>query len=110
MRTTERVEGRHKKVRGARVVERVEGCYEAQEVPLGVVYRWCPERLVIECSCGENTTLTGSRTICVGCSTQHAVIVQEWLGAGQLEADEKLDKYLHPWRYAGNREGLGLPC
>jgi hypothetical protein len=110
MQAIERIEERHKKVRGARVVERIEGCYEAQEVPFGMVYRWYPECLVVECGCGERTTLTGSTTTCVECGTNHALIVQEWLGAGWPETDEKADEALHPWRYAGDREGVGLPC
>jgi hypothetical protein len=42
MQATELVEGHHKKILQAQVVERLEGHYEAQEVPFGVVYRWHP--------------------------------------------------------------------
>ena len=102
---TKHIEGR-RKAQWARVVERVRGCYEAQEVPFGMVYRWCPECIVVECGCGERTTLTSSRTTCAGCGTDHAAIVQEWLGAERPEEDEAL----HPWRYATDREEVGLPC
>ena len=91
------------------IIERLEGHYEAQEVPFGIVYSWSPECLVAECRCGERVALTPSMSTCAGCDTDHAVIVQlEWLlPCGRPET---ADEVLHPWRHAGDREGLGLPC
>ena len=87
-----------------RIIERIGGYYEAQEVPFGVVYRWCPDYLLLQCGCGKMLTLTCFMSTCSECGTDHAIIVQEEL-AGQCSEDEAL----HPWRYAGHREGLGLP-
>jgi hypothetical protein len=106
MQATELVEGHHKKILQAQVVERLEGHYEAQEVPFGVVYRWCPECLVIQCSCGKRTILTGSLTCCSTCGTDHVALV----GKRQLVQPVQADEVRHPWRYAGERAGLGLPC
>jgi hypothetical protein len=69
-RTVERVE------RGYRVVERVEPRYEVEEVPYGKVYRWFPGRLVIECGCGEELILPGSKW-CSGCGDDYADIPWE---------------------------------
>ncbi len=102
----ERVE-KHRKTKYAKVIERIEGCYEAQEVLFGRVYKWSPECLVVECGCGERVALTPSMSTCAGCDTDHAAIVQEWL---PFERPEAADEVLRPWRYAGDREGLGLPC
>jgi hypothetical protein len=90
------------------IIERLEGHYEAQEVPFGIVYSWSPECLVAECGCGERVALTPSMSTCAGCETDHAAIVQEWLLS--FERPEAADEVLCPWRYAGDREGLGLSC
>ncbi len=90
-----------------RVIEHLEGCYAAEEVPFGVVYEWSPECVVIECECASRTTLTAFMTICSGCGIDHAEVVRRELGTMQTRAGVK---DLHPWRYAGEREGLGLPC
>ncbi len=87
-------------------VERTEeGRYEVQEVQFGRVYRWCPECVVIECDCAERLSLTSSMTTCRWCGADHAALVRE-----QLAAERAGDETLHPWRYAGEREGEGLPC
>jgi hypothetical protein len=44
-------------------------------------------------------------SICSECGADHAAVVQEEL-AGRCSEDE----FLHPWRYTGEREELGLPC
>jgi hypothetical protein len=91
-----------------RLVERTEGHYEVQKVEFGRVYRWCPERLIVECDCGERLTLTGSITICRWCGVDHAAVVQEEeevVGHQQLE-----DEARHPWRYVRDREDAGIPC
>lgn len=92
-------------VPGAHVIARFEAHYEAQEVPFGVVYRWCPECLLIECGCGESLTLTCSMTTCSECGADHTAIVRKELAAAGRLGDE----VLHPWRYAGDREDAGLP-
>ncbi len=88
------------------MVERVEGHYEVQDVEFGQVYRWCPECIVVECDCGERLSLTGSTTVCSWCGADHTDIVQEEQDIkGQFLRDEDL----HPWRYAGDREDIGIP-
>ena len=89
-----------------KIVEYFEGHYEAQEVPFGMVYKWCPERVVVECECGERATLTNSTTTCVGCQIDYAAEVEHWLRA---EHPEVADEALYPWRCAREREDVGLP-
>jgi hypothetical protein len=88
----------------AKVIESIGGYFGPQEVPFGVVYRWHSGYVLLECGCSERLILTCSMTTCSECGADHAAIVQEAL-AGQCSEDEAL----HPWRYAGEREGLGLP-
>ncbi len=99
----ERIE-KHRKSKYVKVIEHIEGCYEAQEVSFGMVYKWSPECLVVECGCGKMLTLTCSMTTCSECAADHTAVLEEEL-AGQCSEEEAL----HPWRYAGDREGLGLP-
>jgi len=86
------------------VIERAQGRYEVRAVEFGKVYRWCPERVVVECECGERPTLTQSRTVC-GCGFDHAAVVR-----AELEALQPGDEVLRPWRYDGEDEDAGLPC
>ena len=88
-----------------KVIEYLEGRYTAQEEPFGVAYKWSPERVVIECKCGARPTLTATMTVCSGCGVDHALIARRELNGSQ----KAKDKVLHPWRYAGDREGAGLP-
>jgi hypothetical protein len=76
----------------SRVIEHAKAHYEVLEVELGLVYRWCPESVVIECNCGERLTLTASRTTCGVCGAEHASIAQEVL---EVRPEDKGD---HPWR------------
>lgn len=85
------------------IIERVAGHYEAQDVEFGRVYRRCPECVVIECDCSERRIFTGSSSVC-GCGMDHADEIREELSARWLKEGE-----LHPWRYARDRAGLGLP-
>lgn len=40
-----------------RIVERVEGHYDVQDVEFGRVYRWCPESFSVECEvCRKKAT------------------------------------------------------
>ena len=84
------------------VIERAEGRYEVQDVEFGRVYKWRPERIVVECGCGERATLTACETAC-RCGADHAMVVREEM-VGCCE-----DETLHPWRYAGDREDTGIP-
>lgn len=86
-----------------RVIERSGGRYEVQDVEFGQVYKWCPECVVVECDCGEMTILTPSMATC-RCGADHTDLVR-----GEHVARRSGDEALHPWRYAGDREGMGLP-
>ena len=89
------------------VIERTEGHYEVQKVPLGTVYRWCPESIVLECEeCGDKLSLDRSESTCPECGADYADTLQEELDSHKLE-DEVLT---HPWRWAGDHEDAGLPC
>ncbi len=87
--------------------EWTEGHYEVQEVSFGKVYRWCPERVDIECECGERLKFSAvSTATCPRCGLDHAATVREELTARRLE-----DQALHPWRYDDRNLGdTGLPC
>ena len=43
------------------VIERTKGHYDVQEIQFGTVYRWCPERVVVECDCGRGQLLPAWR-------------------------------------------------
>jgi hypothetical protein len=89
----------------ATIVERTEGHYDVQEVEFGRVYRWCPERIVVDCSCGQRLTLTAASTVtCRRCGADHTSCIREEPTAGRLK-----DETLHPWRYAGDLADDGLP-
>ncbi len=76
-----------------RVIERLKAHYEIQEVEMGIVYRWCPESVVVECTCGDRPTLTASRSACGECGEDHTGLTEEVLDA---HPEDKVD---HPWRY-----------
>ncbi len=88
-----------------RIVERVAGRYDVQEVELGRVYRWCPKRVVLECDCGERLPLTGSMTTRGGCGADHAAVVREELAAQWPERGEDA----HPWRSWRSSGDTGIP-
>jgi len=94
-----------------KIVERIPAHYAVQEVDeLGRVYRWCPERAVVECeACGKRTTFKRSSLItsivnceCGATSTAHvrAELIDELLTEDQV---------VHPWRYWQSREETGIP-
>jgi hypothetical protein len=88
-----------------KVVERVQPHYEVQEMEFGKVYKWRPERVVVECQCGQRLSLTASTTSsCVECGTDHTIAVKEASTDG-WQSDENL----HPWRYSEESEDIGLP-
>ena len=88
-------------------LERIEGHYEAQDVEFGRVYRWWPKCVVVECECGQRLSLTSSMTTCRWCGTDHAAAVREEEVVGHQQLG---DEVLHPWRYARDREDVGIPC
>jgi hypothetical protein len=81
-----------KEAQVTKVIERVDAHYEIQNVEMGKVYRWCPERSVLECSYGEELTLSAFNITCPECGSDHAGIVEE-----VLEARPE-DEIEHPWR------------
>jgi hypothetical protein len=88
------------------VIEYLEGHYTSHEEPFGVVYKWSPERVVVECKCGARPALTASMTICGGCGLDHARTARQELNGSR---EMTVDKVLHPWRYAKDRKGASLP-
>ena len=74
------------------ILRHVKAHYEVQRLEMGTVYRWCPESVVIECECGEKTTLTASTTTCSGCGADHTTLTEEVLDIRQEDKDE------YPWR------------
>jgi hypothetical protein len=89
----------------AKVIECAHGRYEVQDVELGKVYKWRPERIVVECGCGERLYLNASTTSCKECTTDHALTVR-----AELADRRERDEVLHPWRYySEDREDAGLP-
>jgi hypothetical protein len=55
----------------AKVIERTRARYEVEDVEYGKVYRWKPESVVVECGCGEKTSLTHLETACEECGAEH---------------------------------------
>jgi hypothetical protein len=98
--STKRTE-KQRNTKYAKVIERITGCYAPEEVPFGVVYRWQPGYVLIECGCGTMLSLSCPMATCSECGTDHAAVVGEEL-AGQCSGDEAL----HPWRYVRDREGI----
>ena len=76
-----------------KLLERLEAHYEVEDLEMGKVYRWCPERALLECTCGEELILSAFNTTCPECWADHASIVEEVLDA------RPEDKGDHPWRY-----------
>jgi hypothetical protein len=87
-----------------KVIERVNARYDIQEVQLGKVYKWRPESLLIECECGQRTTLTPSGTTCEECAKEHIELVGEALRDQQELRRRLREEELHPWRYAVDSE------
>jgi hypothetical protein len=95
---------KHRKAKNVTVIERIEGYYAPEEVAFGVVYRWQPGYVLIECGCGKMLTLNRLMATCRECGTDHAAVVRE-----ELTSQCSEDEAIHPWRYSKDREGLGLP-
>ena len=86
----------------AKVIERARAGYEVEEVEYGKIYRWQPETVVVECTCGEEASLTHSEPACEECGAEHTGLVREDLSDRQPQGDERV----HPWRYSDDDEGL----
>jgi hypothetical protein len=69
------------------VIECTEGHYEVQEASHGEAYIWCPERVVVECDCGQRLVLSTSETAC-SCGTDHATLIRKILATQSAS---------HPW-------------
>ncbi len=87
----------------AKVIERARARYEVEDVEYGKVYRWQPEAVVVECTCGEEAALTPSETACEECGAEHTGLFREDLSDRQPQSDEDI----HPWRYTEDGEDNG---
>jgi hypothetical protein len=81
-----------------KVIERVRAHYEVEDVEMGKVYRWCPARVVLECTCGEELTLSAFKITCPGCGADHGAIVHAAIVEEMLVA-RPADRGVYPWRY-----------
>lgn len=94
-----------------KLIERIPAHYEVQEVEeLGRVYRWCPEKAVVECdACGKRATFNRSSLITsivtCECGERSTAGIREELVLEQLAKDEAI----HPWRYWRSEERAGIP-
>jgi hypothetical protein len=80
-----------------KVIKRLDAHYEVQDVPMGKVYRWRPESVVVECEqCGENQILSASKHACEECGADQRVVVEQVLEASPEEDEE--EEFDHPWR------------
>jgi hypothetical protein len=87
-------------------IDRTKGHYEVQEVDFGRVYRWCPERVDVECGGGRSDVSAVSAAAGPRRGANHAATIGAVPTAGSSE-----DRAFHPWRYdTGDIEGAGLPC
>lgn len=78
----------------AQIIEHVEGCYEAREVPFGKVYEWHPAFVTLECDCGEALTLTANNTMTTcRCGAEVGGFIQDL----KEREDHLSDKLAHPW-------------
>ena len=79
-----------------RIIKDLEAHYETHEVPFGRTYEWHPERIIVECDCGERLTLTATSTTTVcRCGTDHDAIIRDI----QKREGRLPDKTTHPWNY-----------
>ncbi len=73
-----------------------EAHYETREVPFGRSYKWHPERMVVECDCGEELVFTGTEALTTcQCGTEYGDLVRGIrYREGRLQ-----DEDVHPWDY-----------
>jgi hypothetical protein len=74
-----------------KIIERVEGRYEVQDVEFGKVYKWRPESVVIECDCEQRFTTEGNMVAssCPRCGAEHTAGVARELEGKPLLAEEE---------------------
>ena len=94
------------------VVERIAGHYEAEDVPYGRVYKWCPECVVVECACGKRATykrvdIIGLAVTACECDKDAMAGLREELVYQLL--DEEYEAHYHPWRYWHPPKDGGIP-
>ncbi|MDQ3832468.1 MAG: hypothetical protein M3315_02290 [Actinomycetota bacterium] len=79
------------------IIESLEAHYEIHEVPFGRDYEWHPAYTILECDCGEQSTLTDRNTIttCWWCDAALGAFIQD-----TQEREGRLrDKVTRPWRH-----------
>jgi hypothetical protein len=82
----------------ARVIEIVEAHYEIQDVEMGRSYKWCPERAMVECACGNRETFVAFRTpTCGNCGMDHVTIVGEALDTCSADKGDRPWRSLNPY-------------
>lgn len=82
------------------VVEHIEGRYEVHKHPYGTDYAWCPECVVVQCSCGRRPELSALETTC-RCGADHTALIEEELASRRRsEAPSRLleDRECQEWR------------
>lgn len=81
-----------------KVIERVDAHYEGEYLPMGMLYRWCPESLVVVCEhCTKTTTLTSSKRACAECGANYRALLEE-VGLEASPAKHEEAEVSHPWR------------
>lgn len=81
-----------------KVIERVEAHYEVEDLPMGKVYRWCPESVVVVCEhCTKTTTLTTSKRACAECGANYQALLEE-VGLEASPAEQEKAEVAHLWR------------
>ncbi len=79
-----------------RVAKDTEAHYETHEVPFGRSYKWHPEKMIIECECGEKLTIAGmSKGASCGCGADYATLIQDI----QRREENLQDDKIHPWHH-----------
>jgi len=93
-----------------KVLEHVDARYDIEEMQLGKVYKWRPESVLIECECGQTTTLTVSDTTCEECGKEHKALLREALAEQRNNSRQRPgEEDLHPWRYDEDSKDDGDP-
>ena len=87
-----------------RVIAREREHYEVHEVPYGKVYSWRPERIVLECDCGERLAWMGPATACA-CGAVHTDLSRDRGGWPTDEGHPWTEEY-EEWRREKDAENL----
>ena len=78
--------------------------YDVHEVPYGKVYSWRPERIVLECDCGETLVWIEPATACA-CGAIYTDLPPDRGGCPTAEEHPWAEEY-EEWR--GEREAKNL--